>query len=109
MTEEMGVVFSISAAFIIAGAALKVSAETGEMVLIEHLKEDWICRMPFRLRYNRYIGFSRTCYQLFVILYYTVKALAILALCVYYWILAGLCILVKWLWRRIVLRCSERE
>lgn len=101
MTAEMVTFFSMGFAFIIAAVALKVSVETGEMVLIEHLKEDWTYRLPFRLRNNRYRGLSRPSYQLLAILYYLMKALVILALCGYYYILVGLCIAVRWIWRKI--------
>ena len=101
MTAETFVLLSVSMAFIIAGIALKVSAETGQMVLIEHLKEDWTYRLPFRLRNNRYRGLSRPSYQLLAILYYIFKAVVILTLCAYYYILAGVCVVIKWIWRKI--------
>lgn len=101
MTVEVRILISISIAFIIAGIALRASAKTGKMVLIEHIKEDWTYRLPFRLRNNRYRRATRVCYQLLAILYYIVKAIIILALCVYYYILAGVCIAIRWVWRKI--------
>ncbi len=105
MTAEMATLFSMSMAFIIAGVALKASAETGQMILLEHLKEDWTHRLPFHLRNNRYRGLSRPCYQLLAILYYLAKAVVIIALCGYYYILAGACVVIKRTWRKI--RCSR--
>lgn len=96
MPVEIAVLLSISIAFIIAGVALKVSVETGQMVLIEHLKGDWTYRLPFRLRNNRYRGLSRPSYQLLVVFYYCIKAIIILELSVYYYILLGICIAIKW-------------
>ena len=90
-----------SIVFIIAGVALMISAETGQMILIEHLKEDWMYRLPFHLRNNRYSGLSRLSYQLLTILYYIAKAIVIIALCGYYYILAGFFIAIKWIWRKI--------
>lgn len=101
MSAGMATLFSMSIAFIIAGVALKVSAETGQMVLIEHLKDDWTYRLPFHLRNNRYRGLSRPSYQLLAILYYLAKAIVIIALCGYYYILAGLYIAIKWIWGKI--------
>ena len=100
MTAETFVLLSVSMAFIIAGIALKVSAETGQMVLIEHLKEDWTYRLPFRLRNNRYKGLSRPSYQLLAILYYIFKAVVILTLCAYYYMLVGVIIAGKWIWKK---------
>lgn len=101
MNAGMAILFSMGIAFIIAGVALKVSLETGQMVLIEHLKDDWTYRLPFRLRNNRYSGLSRPSYQLLAILYYLAKAIVIIALCGYYYILAGLYIAIKWILRKI--------
>ncbi|MCI5898284.1 MAG: hypothetical protein MRZ82_04715 [Firmicutes bacterium] len=78
MTAETFALLSVSMAFIIAGIVLKVSSETGQMVLIEHLKEDWAYRLPFRLRNNRYRGLSRPSYQLLAIIYYIIKAIVII-------------------------------
>lgn len=101
MTPEVGILFSISMAFVIAGVALKIHAETGQMILLEHLKEDWTYRLPFRLRNNRYSGLSRPSYQLLAIIYYILKAIVIIALCGYYYILAGVIIVIKWIWREL--------
>ena len=95
------VILSLLIAFSIAGVALKISTETGQMVLIEHLKDDWMYRLPYRLRNNRYVGVNRPCYQLLAIIYYSIKAIVIIALCGYYYILAGVCIAIKWLWQEI--------
>jgi hypothetical protein len=97
MSAEIMTLLSVAIAFIIAGVALKVSAETGQMVLIEHLKADWTYRLPFHLRNNRYRGLSRPSYQLWVILYYFAKGIFIIALCGYYYILAGLIFVIRWI------------
>ena len=91
-------VFGILSLFLVAGVALKVSVETGEMVLLVELKEDWACRFPYRFRNNRYRGASRVCYQLLVILYYLVKSVFLLELCLLYYILSGLIFAAKWMW-----------
>ena len=83
MTAVIAPILSVCLAFVIAGVVLKIFTETGEMVLIEHLKEDWTYRLPFRLRNNRYRGLSRQSYQLLAILYYIFKAVVILTLCAY--------------------------
>lgn len=101
MTAVIAPILSMCLAFIIAGIVRKIYVETGEMVLIEHLKEDWTYRLPFRLRNNRYRGLSRPSYQLLAILYYFAKAIVILAFCAYYYILAGILITIKWIWRKI--------
>ena len=75
MTAVIAPILSMCLAFIIAGIVRKIYVETGEMVLIEHLKEDWTYRLPFRLRNNRYRGLSRPSYQLLAILYYFAKAI----------------------------------
>ena len=41
MTAVIAPILSVCLAFVIAGVVLKIFTETGEMVLIEHLKEDW--------------------------------------------------------------------
>ena len=92
------VVCGFLAVLLVVGVALKVSVETGEMVLLVELKEDWACRFPYRLRNNRYRGASRVCYQLLVILYYLVKSVFLLTLCCYCYILAGLIFVAKRMW-----------
>ena len=101
MTAGIGVFFSISIVFVIAGVVLKISAETDRMVLIEHLREDWTYRLPFYLRNNRYRGLSRWSYQLLAILYYIFKAIAIIVLCGYYYILVGLHIAIRCIFGKI--------
>ncbi len=88
-------------AFILAGIALVISKRIGQMVLIEQMKDDWKYRLPFRLTNNRYVGLSRTCYQLLAIMYYIVKDVFFLALCVYYYILLAFCIVIKWILKKI--------
>ena len=92
------VVCGFLAVLLVVGVALKVSVETGEMALLVELKEDWAYRLPYRLRNNRYRGMSRACYQLLVILYYLVKSVFLLELCLLYYILSGLIFTVKWMW-----------
>lgn len=101
MTAVIAPILSVCLAFVIAGVVRKIYVETGEMVLIEHLKEDWAYRLPFRLRNNRYRGLSRPSYQLLAIIYYVIKAIVIITLCAYYYILAGACTVIKWFWRKI--------
>lgn len=101
MTAEIATLFAVSIASLIAGIALKTFAETGQMLLIEHLKDDWTYRLPSRLKNNRYRGLSRPCYQLLAILFYITKDIVIIALCGYSYILAGFYIAVKWIWRKL--------
>lgn len=104
MTAVVAPILSICLAFVIVGVIRKIYVDTGEMVLLEHLKDDWTYRLPFRLRNNRYRGLSRPSYQLLAILYYIVKAIIILALCAYYYVLVGFLIAMKWIWNEI--RCA---
>ena len=83
------------------------SSKDGKTVLWDSLIEDWTERLPFRLRYNRYKGASRFCYQLLVILYYTVKAILILILCAYDCMLRAIFAAIKWIWRKI--RTKKQE
>ena len=87
--------------FFVVGIVRKIQIETGRMVLFEHLKDDWTYRLPFRLKNNRYIGLSRPCYQLLAILYYFVKSIIILIFCAYYYVLVGIFIAIKWIWRKL--------
>ncbi len=107
MTAATATLLSVCLVFMIAGVVLKISVETGEMVLLEHLKDDWVYRLPFRLRNNRYRGLSRLSYQLLAILYYIVKAVVILTLCAYYYILLGILGASKWVWRKI--QCARKS
>ena len=90
MTAGIVTLLSVCLAFAAAGVVRKICVEAGEMVLLEHLKDDWTDRLPFRLKHNRYRGLNRSSYQLLAILYYTGKAGMILMLCVFYYILAGI-------------------
>lgn len=107
MNSETGQIFSVVMAVmavIVAGVALIVFAEIGQRVaiaLIDHLKEDWTYRLSFRLQNNRYRGLSRLCYPLWVILYYFVKAVFIIELCVFFYMMSGLGFIVRWIWRII--------
>ena len=105
MTAVIAPVLSVCLAFIVAGVVRKIYVETGEMVLLEHLKDDWTYRLPFRLRNNRYRGLSRLSYQLLAILYYIVKAIFILPFCAYYYLLVGILVAIRWILRKDV--CSQ--
>lgn len=109
MGAGMVVFCSLSIGFIIAGIVLAISAKTGRMILIEQLKEDWIYCLPFRLRNNRYRGLSRPSYQLLVFLYYTAKSIVILTFCVYYYMLSGTLIVVKWIWTAILSLSNKKQ
>ena len=108
MTITTTVLVSLCAASIVVGIAHIMSVETGQMVLIEHLKEDWGYRLPFRLRNNRYRGLSRPSYQFFVILYYLFKAIIIIILCAYSYLLVGIVAAIKWVWREIQRSINSR-
>ena len=48
--------------------------------VIQHIKDDWTYRLPYRARHNRYRGLSRPSYVLICFMYYSIKALFLLAL-----------------------------
>lgn len=48
--------------------------------VIQHIKDDWAYRLPYRIRYNRYGGLSRPSYVILCFLYYPIKDLFLLAL-----------------------------
>lgn len=48
--------------------------------VIQHIKDDWTYRLPYRIRHNRYRGLSRPSYVLICFMYYPIKALFLLAL-----------------------------
>lgn len=90
MDNNIIILLSIGIIFIIAGIVLKIYLETGRMVLLEHLKEDWTFRLPARLSSNKYRGLSRICYPFWAVCYYCLKAIIILELCLPYYILFGI-------------------
>ena len=92
---------SVCLVLIVAVIVRKKYIETGEMVLLNHLKDDWTSRLPFRFKNNRSRGVSRTCYQLFSVLYCIVKSIIILVLCAYYYVMVGILVAIKWTWRKI--------
>ncbi len=65
------------------------------MILIDIVKTDWIDRLPYHLRFNRYCGFARTCFQILVILYYCVKSLILLLFSFYYFFYRGIFLVVR--------------
>lgn len=69
------------------------------MLLIEIIKEDWAERLPFHLHMNRYLGLSRTCFQLLAIIYYSIKAILLLLLSVYYFFFMGIWLVIKWVFK----------
>lgn len=74
------------------------------MILLEMLKLDWSDRLPYHLRYNRYRGLSRTCFQMLVILYYSVKAVLLLELLFFYFFFKAVWSAIKWCFK-----LDERE
>lgn len=48
--------------------------------IIQHIKDDWTYRLPYRIQHNRYGGLSRPSYVLICFMYYPLKALFLLAL-----------------------------
>lgn len=66
------------------------------MSILTHIKEDWRHRLPYRVRYNRYRGMSRTSYAILSFLYYVIKDLILLVS----WACFRLLKLIFWdLWR----------
>jgi len=74
------------------------------MILLETLKLDWSVRLSYHLRHNRYRGLSRTCFQLLVILYYSVKAVLLLELLFFYFFSKAVWSAIKWCFK-----LDERE
>lgn len=48
--------------------------------VIQHIKDDWTCRLPYRIRHNRYRGLSRLSYAVLCCIYYPIKDLFLLLL-----------------------------
>ena len=48
--------------------------------VIQHIKDDWTYRLPYRIQHNRYRGLSRPSYVLICCMYYPIKALFLLIL-----------------------------
>lgn len=40
---------------------------------IKYIKDDWLCRLPDRVHYNRYRGLNRMCYCILSVIYYIIK------------------------------------
>ena len=70
------------------------------MIIIKTIKEDWSYRLPEKLKYNRYSGTNRLCYQFLCLLYYPIKTLLLLLLSVYYYIFYGLYLILKYFFDR---------
>ena len=50
--------------------------------VIQHIKDDWTYRLPYRIQHNRFRGASRPAYVLICCLYYPIKALFLLVLAI---------------------------
>lgn len=50
--------------------------------VIQHIKDDWTYRLPYRIQHNRYRGLSRPSYVLICYMYYPIKTLFLLALAI---------------------------
>ena len=48
--------------------------------IIQHIKDDWTYRLPYKIQHNRYRGLSRPSYVLICCMYYPIKALFLLML-----------------------------
>lgn len=48
------------------------------MTPIEHIKEDWLYRLPYRLDHMKFTGVNRPAYTILCLLYYSIKSLLIL-------------------------------
>ena len=48
--------------------------------IIQHIKDDWTYRLPYKIQHNRFRGLSRPSYVLICCMYYPIKALFLLAL-----------------------------
>lgn len=47
---------------------------------IEHIKEDWLLRLPYRLDTMKFKGLNRPAYTLICLMYYSIKAVVLLIL-----------------------------
>lgn len=56
-----------------------ISAHGG---VLQHVKDDWTCRLPYRIRYNRYRGLSRSSYAILCLVYYPIKDLFLLVMAI---------------------------
>ena len=50
--------------------------------VIQHIKDDWTYRLPYRIQHNRFRGASRPAYVLICCLYYPIKSLFLLVLAI---------------------------
>ena len=48
--------------------------------VVQHIKDDWTHRLPYKIRYNRYRGASRPSYVLLCCIYYPIKDLFLIVL-----------------------------
>lgn len=48
------------------------------MRLLNYVKEDWTCRLPYHIHCNRYRGWNRPAFSFWCIVYYSVKSLILL-------------------------------
>lgn len=72
------VVFLIVFIVVLIGVIRVVKIFLNEGV-IQHIKDDWTYRLPYRIRTNRYRGLSRPSFVLICFMYYPIKAIFLLA------------------------------
>lgn len=48
------------------------------MILLEHIKEDWLYRLPYRLDNMKFRGLNRPAYTLICLVYYSIKSIILL-------------------------------
>lgn len=58
--------------------SLHTDAKEEHMTIIEHIREDWLYRLPYRLDHMKFKGANRPAYTLLCLMYYSVKALLLL-------------------------------
>ena len=82
------------------------------MILIDHIKEDWLYRLPYRLDSMKFRGLNRPAYTLICLVYYSAKALILLYLAMLFWVLKFMFIFTKfvlwdiWNW---IFKIDQRE
>lgn len=49
------------------------------MILLDHIKDDWLYRLPFRLDHMKFKGVNRPAYTIICLAYYSIKSLLLLS------------------------------
>lgn len=71
------IVFAVSIIIVMIGVirVIRIFLQEG---VIQHIKDDWTYRLPYRIHNNRYRGLSRPSYVVLCCMYYPIKAVFLL-------------------------------